>query len=460
MTRQTPLKILEDLNKKILDKQSAVQNLIALVENSPKISHRLESLQILRKISINLGKLEGNRESFMNFLENLLISDTDEQIRNEAALILCYIYKEDALDPMRWALDHEDSPLCLHTIYNSLIRIIDSLTMRKEPYTKLILIHEVNKIKDKDFRIGFEIIKSSSAPHDFTVKELADIVKNYYSIMYLKKTYWRLKYKVEKCKIIELDFIFKGLTKIPEALKQLTNLKKLTLRYNQITEIPDWIESLHSLEYLNLNVNNINNLPMSIGSLDNLEELLLWKNELQKLPNSICSLRSLRYLNLRLNYLKILPADIGKLINLIDLNLHDNKLTKIPDSISSLNSLETLNLSWNLLSNLTPSVTKLYSLKSLDLERNELIKIPKSIGYLVSLEFLNLGDNKLESLPESIGNLKNLKILNLSRNQLSAFPVSIFNLSNLEELYLSENNFNIETKDVKELEIMGIKVFL
>jgi Leucine-rich repeat (LRR) protein len=71
-----------------------------------------------------------------------------------------------------------------------------------------------------------------------------------------------------------------------------------------------------------------------------------------------------------------------------------------------------------------------------------------------------LGDNKLESLPKSIGNLKNLKVLNLSRNQLSSLPVSIFHLSNLEEIYLSENNFNIETKDVKELEIMGIKVFL
>ncbi|MFX0075027.1 MAG: leucine-rich repeat domain-containing protein [Candidatus Hermodarchaeota archaeon] len=460
MTRQTPLKIFEELNNNILDKQSAIQNLIALIENSPKISHRLESLKILRKISINFGKFEGNRDTLRDFLENLLISDTDELIRNEAALILSYEYKEDALEPLRWALHHEESPLCLHTIFDSLINIVTSLTNKKEPTAKLILIHEIKLIKEKDFRIGFEVLKSTNKTEDFNSEKLASIVKNYYSILYLTKSYWRLKYKVEKCKIIELDFMFKGLTKLPEAVKHLTNLRKLVLRYNQITEIPDWIESLHALESLNLNVNNINKLPLAIGSLDNLKELLLWKNELQDLPNSICSLRSLKTLNLRLNYLKRLPSNIGDLINLTDLNLHDNKLTQIPDSISLLKSLETLNLSWNLLSNLTQSITNLSSLKSLDLERNELIRVPISIDSLTSLEILNLGDNKLESIPESIGNLRKLRILNLSRNRLSNIPQSILNLHNLEELYLSENNLNINFEFVKAIEKMGAKVFL
>ena len=128
------------------------------------------------------------------------------------------------------------------------------------------------------------------------------------------------KYDITTEKIIELDFIFKGLTKLPEAIKHLTNLKKLTLRYNQITELPDWIESLLALESLNLNINNINKLPATIGSLLNLKELLLWKNELQDLPNSICFLQSLEHLNLRLNQLKLLPHDLGNLIIIDHLN--------------------------------------------------------------------------------------------------------------------------------------------
>ena len=278
------------------------------------MKHRLESLQLLRKISLKFGNIGGKSDSMISFFENLLISDTDEKIRNEAALILCYDYKEKAMNPMRWALHHEESPLCLQTIFNSLISIVKDLEKTNEPIAKLIMVHEIKQIDDKDFRIGFEALKSTKEVKDFNLMELADILINYFALIYLKKIYWRLKYTIDKCKIIELDFIFKGLTKLPNAIKHLMSLKKLTLRYNQLIEMPIWIGSLHALESLNLNVNNINELPTTIGSLSHLKELLLWKNELQDLPNSICLLQSLKYLNLRLNQLKLLPYDLGNLI--------------------------------------------------------------------------------------------------------------------------------------------------
>jgi len=423
------------------------------------VKHRLESLQLLRKISLNFENIGGKSDSMISFFENLFISDTDEKIRNEAALILCYQYKEKALNPMRWALHHEESPLCLQTIFNSLISIVKNLEKTNKPIAKLIMVHEIKQIDDKDFKIGFETIKSTKGVRDFTLRELADILINYFAIVYLKKIYWRLKYTIDRCKIIELDFIFKGLTKLPNAIKHLTHLKNLTLRYNQLTEIPVWIESLCVLESLNLNVNNLNKLPKTIGSLSHLKELLLWKNELQDLPNSICLLQSLKYLNLRLNQLKLLPYDLGNLINLIDLNLHDNKLTGIPESISSLKSLRALNLSWNLLTTLPSSIANLFSLKSLNLERNELTQIPASIGSLTSLEILNLGDNKLKNVPETIGSLKKLRILNISRNRLTYLPKSIFSLENLEELYLSENNLDINTNFMKTLIDKGLKIY-
>jgi hypothetical protein len=433
--------------------------LIALIENSTKIKHRLESLHMLREISINFENFGGERDSLISFFENLLISDTDELIRNEAALILFHENEEKALNPMRWALHHEESPLCLQTILNSLIKIVENLIQKKEPIAKLIMVHEIKQIKDKDFKIGFETLKSTKEAGDFTLRALADILINYFVLVYLKKSYWRLKYRIEQCKILELDFIFKGLTKLPNAIKHLRYLKKLTLRYNQITELPDWIESIRDLESLNLNVNNINMLPTTIGSLSHLEELLLWKNELQYLPDSICSLLSLKYLNLRLNQLKLLPYDIGNLISLLELNLHDNKLTEVPDSISSLKLLETLNLSWNLLTTLSSSITNLKSLKSLNIERNELSEIPESIGSLTSLEILNIGDNKLENVPETIGSLKNLKILNISRNRLTSLPNSILSLENLEELYLSDNNLDIDSTFMKKLIDKGLKIY-
>ena len=179
-----------------MDKQSAVRHLVALIENSTNIKHRLESLQILRKISINFGNLEGNTDSLLSFFENLLVSDTDELIRNEAALILYHEYKEKAFDPMRWALHHEESPFCLQTIYNSLINIVNTLLKRNERIGKLIFVHEIKKISDKDFKIGIEILKSNLGVKDFSLIELADIIKK----VSIKKAHMTLSAKIEKKK--------------------------------------------------------------------------------------------------------------------------------------------------------------------------------------------------------------------------------------------------------------------
>jgi len=143
------------------------------------MKHRLESLQLLRKISLNFENIGGKSNSMVSLFENLLISDTDEKIRNEAALILCYGYKEKALNPMRWALHHEESPLCLQTIFNSLISIVKNLEKTNKPIAKLIIVHEIKQIDDKDFKIGFETLKSTKDVKDFTLMELADLLINY-----------------------------------------------------------------------------------------------------------------------------------------------------------------------------------------------------------------------------------------------------------------------------------------
>ncbi|MHA1509776.1 MAG: leucine-rich repeat domain-containing protein, partial [Promethearchaeota archaeon] len=395
-----------------------MQQLISLIEHGNLTKQRVESLQTLKKIYDTYGNVGIEKEVIYNFIENLLISDSDDKIRNEAALMLHQSFKDKALKLMRWTLNHEESSTILSTTYNSLISILTFIKKKNDSFGKIALLQEIDQIKDKDFKIGIDILKSQSDVKECSHSDLTEILTNYYSLIYLKKLHFRLKYTIEDCRVVELNFIFKGLTKLPNAISHLLNLRILSLRYNQITEIPEWISNFHSLETLNLNINNINNLPKTLGSLQNLKELTLWKNELQKLPSSISSLKSLKILNLRLNQLNILPKKFGNLENLEELNLHDNKLTNLPLSFSSLKSLKMLNLSWNLLTTLTEPITELVSLKLLDLERNELFTASPSISSLTSLEILNLCDNKLESIPETIGKLKNLKILNISRNKL------------------------------------------
>ncbi|MHA2186030.1 MAG: leucine-rich repeat domain-containing protein [Promethearchaeota archaeon] len=441
----SPKKIINEYSQNRIDKLAATKLLLSLIENTDNNKTRIECINQLDNIRV------GDERSF-EVLEHLLISDSNDLIRNSAAITLRNNFLDRILEPMKWSLAHDESPLCLNTIYLILIDILHNLARDSDPFASSSLLTEIEGMNNKDFVIGFETICRSKNIEDFSNPELADVLINYFSIIYLEKSFWRLKSKLNECKIIELDFIFKGLTRLPDVIKNLTHLKTLILRYNQLTQLPDWISVLRSLEILNVNVNNLNTLPEEIGYLKSLKELLLWKNELSHLPSSLGNLINLETLNLRLNQLKTLPDTIGRLTSLKELNLHDNQLVNLPNSIAFLDKLEVLNLSWNNIQNLPDSFGSLSSLKALDLERNELTELPESIKDLKSLEYLNLSDNKLTTIPKGIGNLTSLQYLNLSRNELDSIPKSLKSLTSLKKLYLGENYIRTIPKYLRKLE--------
>ncbi|MFX1323465.1 MAG: leucine-rich repeat domain-containing protein [Promethearchaeota archaeon] len=447
----SPELIYEEYSKNILDKNAATKLLISLIENSENEKVRVSSINQLNHIGVT------DKKAF-KVMENLLISDSNDSIRNAAAIVLRDNYLEDSLEPMKWALNHEESLSCLDTVYLSLVKILNYYVMSSDPLTKAILLTELERINHNEFKIGFEILRETREGKQFSKTELANLLINYFTMVYLEKSFWRLKFKIENCEIVELDFIFKGLSSIPEALKYLSSLKILILRYNQLTKLPNWIKKLDCLEVLNVNVNSLNQLSDSIGELKNLKELLLWQNELNYLPNPIGNLKNLEILNLRLNQIKELPSSIGKLSSLKELNLHDNQLIWLPDSIGSLNKLEILNLSWNCIKALPESLGELTKLKTLDLERNELVSLPENIGSLSSLKYLNLSDNKLKIIPESIGKLTSLQYLNISRNELENIPRTIESITSLKDLCIAENNMRFIPKYLKNLEQKGINV--
>lgn len=452
MPIKSPYLILENYQLNKITKESVISQLIELVEISDDIPFRLESIKILEKFKVK------NQELFV-VLENLLVSDSNWKIRKAAALYLKNDFFYISYKPIKWAFFNDDSQQCLSVLFEALVENLEEKLKQNLVGSRAFFIEEIKSIKTKEFRIGFEDLCLRKSIIKVKTEELADILINYYVFIYLSKIYWRLKIKIESCKITELDFIFKGLTSIPEVIKNLSFLRKLILRYNQLMNLPKWIGSLHSLIELNLNVNNIKSIPSEFGSLSELKYLLLWKNELSELPNSIGNLKSLKYLNLRLNMLNKLPDSICKLNELIDLNLHDNKIKKLPKSFGNLRSIKELNLSWNELIELPDSIGDMESLKVLDLERNELEKIPESIGSLKSLEILNLKDNKIQELPYSIKNLKSLKILNLNRNQIKFVPEFLSKLNSLEELYLGENKFEDLPNSLIFLEKKGLKIY-
>jgi Leucine-rich repeat (LRR) protein len=452
---RTPKSISEEYRNKVVDKNSAIKELIVILENSDRVTERLKCINMILSIGNDFENLGLSKDELFSIFESLLISDINEKIRSEAATIIFQKFNDRALPPLSWALHHDVSPYSLTKILNSLIMLVISFQKSEDSLTKSILLSEIKQIEEVEFKICLELKQEDL----ININQLGEILINYYIIVYLKKLYWRLKYTIEKCKITQLNFIFKGLTSLPESLKYLKSLKLLTLRYNQILNIPSWISSLRSLEILNLNVNNLDELPKEIGDLGNLKELLLWKNNLRALPNTIGSLKSLEKLNLRLNQIERVPNSVSKLSKLKELDLHDNKLTQLPINLSSLESLESLNLSWNSLKTLPKTIGNLCNLKILNLEKNEIEQIPQTITNLSSLEILNLCENKIRYLPEDIGMMNNLKILKVTRNQIETLPESIRDISSLQELHLWENKIERLPQFLTDLEYKGLKIY-
>jgi len=448
----TPNAIYQDLKNKDLDKSSAIELIVTLIDNAENVETRIESVKILNKIQFN-------DEKTFKFLEHLLISDLNENVRNLTCQVLQNHYDEKALDPMIWALEHERSLKCLITIISMIAKVENNKS-------KSVLVSKLRKLQKKQFSSLLKNLVEKEHIRNMSTNELAEILINYYVISSLKKKFGYFKFRINEVGLIsELDLsnierYSSGVNKLEnfiDSIFSLRNLKKCDLRFNHLTKISETLNN--SIEYLDLSYNKILKLP-DLRNFKVLKILKLKSNRLRELPKSIGSLSSLEYLNVRNNVLKHLPESIYSLSSLKTLDLHGNKLgvitvnlsnsitelelgwnnfKTIPESIKPLLSLEKLGLGGNKLSNL-PEWLGLYSLlKELDLYDNNLFEIPESIGSLKSLERLNLRNNELHKLPFSLLKLETLKSLNLSWNNLTALPKWIGNLSTLEELNLWGN---------------------
>lgn len=98
-----------------------------------------------------------------------------------------------------------------------------------------------------------------------------------------------------------LDFSFQGIKKLSNSLFDLTFLKELNLRGNDLEGVSSQIFKLHNLEILNLSKNKIKSLPKKIGKMINLKELILTDNLLSNLPMELGTLYNLSVLELSNN---------------------------------------------------------------------------------------------------------------------------------------------------------------
>ena len=287
-----PKKIYEEFENKSLNKNSAIELLISLIENLDDNEVRLDSIKILDE---KIGALDA---SVFKLCENLLVSDSNPLIRNAACLYIKNHFLFKALNPMKWAIQHEKN-------YDCIINIIKTLENVNNAESKTVLIAELKKLLKRkfmderkeyeniEFIISLKILFETRKVDDLTNYELAEILVNYKTIAVLINKFYTLKFEWENGLVIDLDLSKLGFIDKPQfaskltdlseviGLKHLNHLKKLNLSNNRLTTIKD----LAGMKYLT-------NLYLSGNELethDNIEYL-------KKLP-------SLKYLDISENNL-------------------------------------------------------------------------------------------------------------------------------------------------------------
>jgi len=431
----TPKSIHVDFTRNGIDKASAVDLLIDLIENSEDIDIRLESIEILAVIDPKSQKL-------FNFLENLFISDSHYRCRTLAGKILTGLFKDKVLTPMKHALQHERALSCIITILSTLGEINTN-------ESKVLLTRKVKEIDETRVNKYLESLFEEKFIEELTNLELSAMLINESIISSLKLKFGYVSYEIENGAIVKLDLsnadkLGVGITDLEmflESILSLPLLRELDLKFNNIIKITKNIERSNTLELLDLSYNRITRLPESIGALSCITTLNLKANRFISLPEAIGSLSAMRVLNLRYNKLKSIPKSINSLKNLRILDLHGNKLDKIPE-LNGLENLIELELGWNDiedLKNLPQNIGSLPQLKKFSIGGNKINTInSEAIGCLHSLKEFNLYDNNLTTIPDCIGEIKSLEILNLRNNsEINFIPDSIKSLSSLKKLNLS-----------------------
>lgn len=269
---QSPKKIYENFLDNNLDKHTAIDLLISIIENSDDNIERI-------KCVVNLKKMGDKNDKIFKILENLLLADTNEKVRNIAIEAIREIFINQAFAPMKWAIEYESNYYCLVNIIKTLVKI-------KNLESKSILINEIQKISkikyldkarridNKKFKKSLKTLLKSKKLESHTHNDLADIIINFKTISELSTKFYSVYFELDNALVMKLDLAdveyevrgwkadyknnIKDITEIT-GLKNLKYLTHLNISNNQLKSIHDLIY-LKNLTYLYLSNNFIKDM--------------------------------------------------------------------------------------------------------------------------------------------------------------------------------------------------------
>ena len=223
-------------------------------------------------------------------------------------------------------------------------------------------------------------------------------------------------------KVVILDLSGKKLTKIPDEIFQLKNLKEL------------YLGSIQGIDFII--VNNIRELPKGLFQLKKLEILDLDSNDIKYIPPEIKSLTNLKILNLRGNPVKKLPPEIKYLKRLEILDIGFTKIKELPEEFGELKSLKRLHIDRTKIKHFPASTTKLLNLEYVKLfGTDDKLNLEETIDLLSALpKFREISMPVLSEIPENIINLKALEILSIVQHNFKDLKKPFITISKIKSL--------------------------
>lgn len=398
-SNRRPEKEIKTLDYNHIGKSYIVEQLILMVENIDDTSIRCDCLKALENIDFKSNKL------FFD-LENLLISDSEDEIRKQAAIIIGKKFDAQGIDPLIFSILHEKR-------YDNLLTIL--LILEK---FKVSEIHEILLRKLSQFS-GLNINNLKNYPSN----QLIHVLINQLTLSCLERKFNNLEYKQKCGYIYELDFskvnnkildwhyreMIQDHTEI-HGIKHLTRLEKVTPFSLSWAIRNDF--TMHCQVELLKTVRNLKFKSISgplITLINNIDEIA-FKTQIRLLLDTQEKRSNLsipEIIEIYLNYLiieflkKKAPGLDFKLKGgrVTLLNIENVKLIKVPAFIRLLTSL-----------------------KALRLHKCSIYEFPEFILYLKKLKRLDLSYNKINHIPESVIKLKFLNKINLQNNPICSKP--------------------------------------
>ncbi len=341
-----PEKVYGEFLSNKLNRTTATDLFISLIEESNNAEVRMRCIELLEKMGSYSNKL-------FKILENCLISDENPLVRSRSARVIILSFIKEGMNSLIWAIQHDNSPLLMQTIFDLLENV-------KGPYLELINIELKKKINNLSLDMGIVPeearfildleVMFTKGKKDFQID--SKMYEYYKSLKNFKNNESWLKIKNKRIEILNFNFFnwkflrenlenIDSFSKLKHVDLFLTSIKEFRRESNNHFKIPESIGSLTSIRSLNLSGNDIQEIPVSIGKLKTLQNLNLSHNNIRVVPEVIGSLSSLKYLDLRHNDIQEIPEIIANLKCLTKLKLSSNKIHKIPQSLKPfLNSLE------------------------------------------------------------------------------------------------------------------------